>query len=60
MNERWFEAGREAMLEIVRDQSGADTDTIDAVYSALYNLGLIDYDVEKEVFWDLSGEDYEA
>lgn len=48
----WFEEEHIHFRTEGMDVTGVDEDSFRAVYSWLAEQGLIDYDVEKEVFWN--------
>lgn len=49
----WYEQGFEYVLDKVATDAGITKEQARKVYSCLSELELIDYDVEKEVFYDL-------
>lgn len=46
MSRDWYDAAVEQLFEELSDMSGAEA------YSFLSEIGLIDYDVEKEILWE--------
>lgn len=57
----WYEKGMNILLDDIHEATEVDKDTVSIIYSHLVNIGLIDYDVEKEYilenYWDESWED---
>jgi signal recognition particle GTPase len=51
----WFTESYEKLIKEIADSGDIDEDDVRHVYSYLSNIGLIDYDVEKEIYWDLYG-----
>ena len=56
MIEDWFEEGKQKIINKIADALDEDPDLVEAVYAELVNEGLIDYDVEKEIFWEMADE----
>ncbi len=48
----WFSEGIESLKLDIAVNTGVDQESVDAVYSFLINIGMIDYDTEKEVVWN--------
>jgi hypothetical protein len=48
----WYDTGLELLHQSIIDNTGVAADDIEKVYSFLVNIGLIDYDVEKEYIWE--------
>jgi hypothetical protein len=55
----WFDNGREAILDALCDQSGLSRQQAGSALAFFCNIGLIDYDMEKELYFEWSGEDIE-
>lgn len=53
----WFDESYEKLIEDIAEIAEISIEAVKEVYSYLSNIGLIDYDVEKEVFWDLYGSE---
>lgn len=53
MSDDWFEKGKQLVLNQIAEEINEDISVVSEVYSKLVDLGLIDYDIEKDVFWDL-------
>jgi hypothetical protein len=49
----WYDAGRAKMREEACSDLEIDAETFDRVYTWLSGIGLIDYDIEKDVIQDL-------
>lgn len=52
MNGDWFDKGRAIVIEQIAANSGLEISVVESVYAQLVNVGLIDYDIEKDVFWE--------
>lgn len=48
----WFDTGYDQMMQYISEASGLSEGQVRDVYAVIYNLGLIDYDVEKEVVFE--------
>lgn len=53
MNDDWYENFKQKLFDEVAHDTQLNREDIITVYAELSNLGLIDYDIEKEVLWDL-------
>lgn len=53
----WFDESYEKLIADIAEIAEISVEAVKEVYSHLSNIGLIDYDVEKEVFWDLYGSE---
>lgn len=49
MSEEWFVEGYDKMMDYISEASGLSLGQVRDVYAVMHGLGLIDYDVEKEV-----------
>lgn len=49
MSEEWFVEGYDKMMDYISEASGLSLGQVRDVYSVMHGLGLIDYDIEKEV-----------
>lgn len=56
MSEDWFSRGRDQLIKDIAEESLLSENEVSMVYSFLVNKGLIDYDTEKEYFF----ENYES
>ena len=56
MMSNWFDESYEKLIADIAEIAEISVEAVKEVYSHLSNIGLIDYDVEKEVFWDLYTE----
>lgn len=45
----WFDDAMAKMIEDGLEETGLTNEQFNSVYNFLYELGLIDYDIEKEV-----------
>lgn len=52
MSDDWFEEGKQLVLNQIAEDLNEDISVVSDVYSKLVDIGLIDYDVEKDIFWD--------
>lgn len=65
MNEDWYEEGRETVLGGISNRlaysvghDGDPDELAESIYSFLTELGLIDYDTEKDLFYEwFAGEE---
>lgn len=48
----WLDTGYDQMMQYISEVSGLSEGQVRDVYAVIYNLGLIDYDVEKEVVFE--------
>lgn len=48
----WFDPGYEKMLNYISEASGLSLGQVKDVYAVMHGIGLIDYDVEKEVVFE--------
>lgn len=53
----WFAKSKDELIFDMRIDVGLTEEQARGAYAYLYNVGLIDYDIEKEVLWDLYGEE---
>ena len=56
MNEDWYDFGRASILtdieDLIRRHNEFPDDAAKAIYALLSEYGFIDYDVEKEIFYE--------
>lgn len=52
----WYEEGYDELIDDISDETKVSKDNVKLVYSYLVNVGIIDYDIEKEVIFDLYGK----
>lgn len=45
----WFVEGYDKMMDYISEASGLSPGQVSDVYAVMHSLGLIDYDIEKEV-----------
>lgn len=50
--DNWYEEGRNRLLGEICNSTICNVDDVIEVYEYLEKIGLIDYDVEKEVIWE--------
>jgi hypothetical protein len=55
----WYEEGYDQLIEDIVKETKVSKDHVKLVYSYLVNVGIIDYDIEKEVIFGLYGEEEE-
>lgn len=49
----WYDEGYERMMQYILDScAGLTREQVRDVYAVMSEIGLIDYDTEKEVIWD--------
>ena len=53
----WYDNGLAQLQEEAATETGLDVETFLKAYSWLVNVGLIDYDVEKEFIYDRYGDE---
>lgn len=51
-SDNWYDDGLEKLLNDIVMMTDVDRASVEEVYSALVNMCLIDYDIEKEIIWD--------
>jgi hypothetical protein len=49
----WYERGRTEIVRRIKQSTGLSENDIDNVYAMLSEIGLIDYDIEKDVFYTI-------
>lgn len=60
MNKDWYEEGYDRVMKDAADALGFHQNVVASVYRYFSELGLAgDYDVEKEIIWDLYYADEE-
>lgn len=52
MSDDWFSKGLAVIKQRVVEQTGLSMEDVESVYSSLVNIGLIDYDIEKDIAWN--------
>lgn len=52
MSDEWFETGLHQLMLDASEDSGLAYNEVLKVYGFLSDVGLIDYDVEKEIIWE--------
>ena len=53
----WYTNGKNQLLNDLVHDTGVEDLQVRLVYSHLFELGIIDYDIEKEVIWELYGDE---
>lgn len=54
MTDQWFDNGRELIMKRIAHEMRIDQYTVEQIYSKFSEFSLAgDYDVEKEVFWNI-------
>lgn len=48
----WFELGYDRLIEDLVEKTDVSEEDVKTVYSWLVNIGLIDYDIEKEIIYE--------
>lgn len=48
----WYYKGMQELREEASEKTGLTIDQVQAVYSFLNEIGIIDYDIEKEIVFD--------
>lgn len=48
----WYEKGSVMLLDEIVEETGVAKDSVEKVYAFLNNIGLVDYDNEKEIIWE--------
>lgn len=56
MNNDWYDKQLNQLHQTISEVTGTDLNKVKEIYSYLVEVGLIDYDVEKELFWDWEEE----
>ena len=59
MEDNWFDNGYEALIQEAHERLKISKNDIKQVYSFLQDIGLIDYDIEKEIFFERHYDDEE-
>lgn len=59
MSKDWFDDGYDQMMDYISEASGLSLGQVRDVYAVMHQIGLIDYDIEKEIIWEqfCSGDD---
>lgn len=57
MSADWYNDGLAELKSDCADHTGLTIDQVSAVYAFLSQVGLIDYDIEKEIILERYGED---
>lgn len=52
INTDWYDDALEQLKEDAVEETGLTREQFDNAYSFLFNFGLIDYDVEKDLLYD--------
>jgi hypothetical protein len=52
----WYTQALNDMIEDGADETGLTRDQFNDAYTFLFNLGLIDYDIEKEILAETYGD----
>lgn len=52
----WYTKGKEEMFKYISETTGVDELQVRLVYSEFNHLGLIDYDIEKDVIEEFCDE----
>ena len=48
----WYTKGRAELIEEIVEECGVSEDQANSVYSFLSEIGIVDYDIEKDVIFD--------
>lgn len=53
MQDKWFQRQHDALIKELADNSGTSESVARHIYNTLCDRGFIDYDIEKELFWEM-------
>lgn len=56
----WYDDSQNELMFDIAMHAGIDQDTARKVYNYLFEIGIIDYDIEKEMLWELYGCEMEG
>ena len=57
MSSDWYDDGYNFVISTIAEELGISEDIVKKVYSAISDYNLIDYDVEKEIFWEIMNDE---
>lgn len=52
----WYDGALEQMKDDGAEETGLTREQFDTAYTWLFNFGLIDYDVEKDILFEVYGD----
>lgn len=55
----WYEEGKDQLIKDTSEETGLTEDQVKSVYSYLESIGIIDYDIEKDVIREMYDDEEE-